>query len=207
MNGRSWWLWVVALGVGLATGCASTPQLDNPLLVRPGFAPVDNSILIPGQPTPEGYAEIYDRVIDALDDYFVIKPTSRYSGTVETYPRVAPGWEQPWKPSTPDSRERWLASTQSMRHYAVVKIWASEQGGFNVYVEVYKELEDLAQPITARAGRTIFRDAATVDRRGELTTGAAPSEPTWIPAGKAPHRDFAFEQEILQKIQRPGTHK
>jgi hypothetical protein len=137
-------------------------------------------------------------VLDAVDDYFDVKPGSRYSGTVETLPRIAAGFEQPWKPGTPDRRERLLASLQTMRHYARVFIWAGERGGFRVYVEVYRELEDLASPAYATRGAAVFREASTVDRRVEVVGATAPIDRTWIPAG----RDPAFEQVILQKIQR-----
>jgi hypothetical protein len=193
---------IAAGALGLA-GCATTPPLDNPYLVQPGQITGDTAIMtVPGQPTPDGYAEVYDRVLDALDDYFVVKPASRYSGVIETYPRTAPGWEQPWKASTPDTRERMLATLQSMRQYAVVRIWAGEQGGYKVYVEVYKELEDIPYPLASRGGPA-FRDAATADRRGDVAGVTATRLPGegWIPAGPAPHRDYAFEQVILKKIQ------
>jgi hypothetical protein len=194
---------IIAVGTLGFAGCATTPPLDNPYTVQPAELTTGNPInLAPGQPTPDGYAEVYDRVLDALDDYFVIKPGDRYSGVIETYPRVAPGLEQPWKPSTPDMRERTLATLQSMRQYAVVRIWAGEQGGYKVYVEVYKELEDAPGPVGSRSGPA-FRDSATVDRRGDLAsvTGTKALGQTWLPAGPAPHRDFAFEQVILKKIQ------
>jgi hypothetical protein len=191
---------LVTAGAMSLTGCATTPPLDNPVVIKPGANSAENPLIVAGgTATPDGYADIYDRCLDALDDYFLIKPSSRYSGIIETLPRVAPGWEQPWKPSTPDARERLLATMQSMRQYAVVKIWANEGGGYKVYVEVYKELEDNPRPSTAMAG-TAFRDAATVDRRSEVVTGLRSGDSNWIPAGKAPHRDYAFEQVILKKI-------
>src|SRR5687767_7138400 len=132
---------VVAVGL---TGCAAVPPVENPALVQPGADDVENPVLVaPGLPTPAGYAEVYERVLDAVDDYFEFKPGSRYAGQVETLPRVAPGLEQPWKPGSPDRRERLLATLQTIRHYAIVRVWAGERGGYRVYVEVYKELEDL----------------------------------------------------------------
>jgi hypothetical protein len=159
------------------------------------------------QPTPEGYAEVYERALDALDDYFNIVPSSRYSGVIQTYPRVAPGYEQPWKPSTLSSRERWLATFQSIRHTATVRILAGERGGFRVNVEVYKELEDLPRPILAASTAAVFRDAASVNRQAEVIGGPTSVEPQWIPAGPYPHRDYAFEQAILRKIERPAALK
>ena len=186
------------LAVGF-TGCYAIPPVENPVLVEPALGDAENPILVaPGVPTPVGYAEVYDRVLDALDDYFDFVPGSRYSGEVRTLPRIAAGYEQPWKPGTPDPRERLLATFQSIRHYAVVRIQAGERGGYRVYVEVYKELEDLAQPAAATGGGASFREMPTVDRRVELIAPIAPADRTWIPAG----RDCAFEQVILRKIQK-----
>jgi hypothetical protein len=184
--------------VGL-TGCSAIPPVENPVLVAPAAGDVENPVLVaPGVPTPVGYAEVYDRVLDAVDDYFDFIPGSRYSGEVRTLPRIAAGYEQPWKPGTPDPRERLLATFQTIRHYAVVRIQAGERGGYRVYVEVYKELEDLARPSAATVGGASFREMPTVDRRVELVSPIAPADRTWIPAG----RDCAFEQVILRKIQK-----
>ena len=44
----------------LAAGCATTPPLDNPVLIR--TAAVENPVLVsPGIPTPEAYREVFDQ--------------------------------------------------------------------------------------------------------------------------------------------------
>lgn len=206
MNSRSCQFGLFALIFLGGLGCASRPPLENPAVLQAGSQSnsrvCENPLLVsPGQPTPEGYDEIYGRVLDALDDYFPIKSASRYSGTIETMPRIAPGYEQIWKPSTPDSRQRLLATFQTMRHYAIAKIWAGERGGYRVQIEIYKELEDLQTPSLSTSTTPVFRDQALLDRRVEVITGPRSAEKQWIPAGEAPHRDFAFEQAILRKIQ------
>ena len=189
-----WMAWCVVAGL---SGCASVAPLENPSLIIPNDCASDNSVAIQtGLPTPEGYREIYDRTLDALDDYFEVKPASRYSGQIETLPRIAPGYEQPWKPGSPNPRERLLATYQTIRHYAIVQIWAGERGGYRVYVEVYKELEDLSRPAAARSGAAAFQEAQTVDRRVDVVAVQA-KDTTWIPAGREP----ALEQAILRKIQ------
>ncbi len=189
-----------------AGGCASIPPLDNPVAVRPGVT-VENPTPTTDAATPEGYAEVYERVLDAMDDYFDLVPGSRYAGVVRTYPRVAPGYEQPWKPGSPSSYERWLATFQTIRHTAVARIEAGEGGGFRVYVEVYKEQENLGQPILAASSSAAFRDAGGISRQAELVSGPSGAGGQWFAAGSAPHRDFAFEQAILRKVQRPATLK
>ncbi len=192
------------LGVLCCSGCASVPPLDNPVLVRPGLADQD-SLIPPTElgPTPAGYAEVYDRTLDALDDYFEILPGSRHSGVIRTKPRIAPGYEQPWKPSSPSVRERFLATFQSVRHYAIVRIEAVEKG-FHVAVEVYKELEVSPAAIQSPGGRgPIFRDTPTAEPIADVVATPGTMDPQWVAAGAAPHRDYAFEQAILRKIQRP----
>jgi hypothetical protein len=186
----------------LAAGCASVPPLDNPVLVRPNTTDENPITVAPGTPDRASYAEVYERVLNVLDDDFDLRPSTRYSGFIETYPRTAPGFEQPWKPGSPDHRERLLATTQSIRHTARVQITDGERGGYRVYVEVWKEVEDLAAPagvagLNAPGGLASFREAPSVDRRAELVAVSSPGR-QWVPAG----RDFAYEQKILKKIQR-----
>jgi hypothetical protein len=190
--------WLVA--VSSACGCAATPPVDNPVLVRPhlDYGTAENPIVVvPGAPTPEGYAYVYERVLEAVNDYFVTVPGPRYAGQIDTVPKIASGYEQPWKYASPDPRERLLATLQTLRHRAVVRIAPGERGGFRVYVEVYKELEDLILPFGSRNGPACFRELPVMDRRVDATGQTIPIDRHWIPAG----RDPAYEQVILRKIQ------
>jgi len=181
------------------TGCAAVPPLDNPALIRPSAdESVENPVIVsPTAPTPEAYQAVVEKVLDSLDDYFVVKPGSRYSGEIETLPRTAPGYEQPWKGGTREPRERLLATFQSIQHYAKVSIKSGERGGFRVYVEVYKQLEDVARPQQQRSGPSGFRESPTVDRTVSVVSVEAPANKVWIPVG----RDPSFEQVLLRKIQ------
>lgn len=189
-----------AFALPLVVGCASVPPVENPLLVRPhvNLGDAENpQLVVPGQPTPEGYAQIYERVLDAVDDSFDIIPGSRFAGMIQTKPRIAAGYEQPWKYGSPDARERLLATLQTLRHYAIVRIYPGERGGYRISVEVYKELEDIPNPTNAIRGGASFRETATVDRRIDTTGPFAPTSRQWIPVG----RDPAYEQKLLRKIQ------
>ena len=190
--------WLAA--VSAAGGCAATPPVDNPVLVRPhlDYGTAENPIVVvPGAPTPEGYAYVYERVLEAVNDYFETLPGPRHAGQIDTKPRTAAGYEQPWKYGSPNRRERLLATLQSVRHRAVVRIAPGERGGFRVYVEVLKEVEDLASPIGALRGTATFRELPRIDRRVDVTGQTIPVSTAWIPAG----RDPAYEQVILRKIQ------
>lgn len=178
-----------------ATGCASVPPLDNPLVVRP---PIENPATVsPVTPDANSYAEVWEHVIDVLDDYFELKSPSRYAGYIETIPRIAPGYEQPWKPGSPDKRERLIATLQTIRNTAKVTISAGDRGGYKVYVEVWRELQDLERPNRALGGAAVFQEAPTVDRRNDVVSLESTSNREWLPAG----RDYAFEQLILSRIQ------
>ena len=179
----------------IAAGCATTPPLDNPVLVR--TAAVENPVLVsPGIPTPEAYREVFDKTVDILDDYFELLPPDPYDGRIVTKPRIAPGYEQFWKPGNPDTRGRLLATFQTIRQTAVAEIRAGERGGILVHVVVDRELEDLARPSQARIGNAIFQDNPTVDRQLEVVGGDATADHTWFKVG----RDYALEQQILHRI-------
>src|SRR5438105_2663862 len=142
--------WAVCLG---ATGCATAPPLDNPVLIRKPADGIENPVLVsPGVPTAGSYQEVFEKVVDVLDDYFVILSANPYEGRVVTMPRIAPGYEQVWKGGNPDPRERLQATFQTIRQTAVVEIRTGERGGYLVYVEVVKELEDLPKPNQATIG-------------------------------------------------------
>jgi hypothetical protein len=197
--------WVAILAAVAAGGCASVPPIDNPVLIRPAAA--DAADTPTGRPGCAGYDDIYDRTLDALDDYFEIVPGSRYAREVRTYPRVAPGYEQPWKTGSPDPFERWVSTFQTVRHFAVVR-FTDGDGGYRVAVEVYKEGEVLGAPALPLGGPAAFRSAPVTDRTADTRTGpSATGEFQWVPAGPAPHRDYAFEQAILKKILRPNGVK
>src|SRR4051812_34680159 len=83
---------IMGCGGALASGgCLSAPPMDNPILVR-GAEAVENPVLVsPGQPTAASYREVFEKVVDVLDDYFDLMPPNPYDGRVTTWPRVAPG--------------------------------------------------------------------------------------------------------------------
>jgi hypothetical protein len=187
--------WIGAT-LALAAGCATGPLLDNPLLVPtdPNVT-VENPVFVPGGPT--AYNVVFDRVLDVVDDYFEIAHQSRSHGSIDTFPRIAPGFEQPWKPGSPDPEQRLLATLQTIRHRALVQIEPANDGGFFVSVKVFKELEDLPRPVRATAGAASFRSDNTVERQFEVIDPTV-FESQWIPLGE----DTKLEQVILQRIKK-----
>jgi hypothetical protein len=188
--------WLASLGALalVCGGCMSGPLLDNPARVPQVSAyPGTNPVYIPLGPL--GYGLVFEKTLDVIDDIFEIAYSSRYDGRIETFPRTAPGIVQFWKPGSPDVQQRLLASFQSIRHYARVRITPADGDGFFVDVKVYKELEDLPRPTRSTAGAASFRSDNTVERQFEVVD-ATVSESGWIPLG----RDIKLEQAILARL-------
>jgi len=188
-------------------GCATGPMLDNPIRVDGDAVPAacENPILIyPSRAPGEGYAEVFDRVLDVVDDYFPIAYANRYEGRVLGRPTIASGYEEPWKPGSPDHYERTLATLQAYRYRCEVRIREANPTGYYVQVIVRKELKDYPNPSGPFTGMPVFGDAGTVDRDHFLVIDPEvvnpitdPSE-RWIPKG----RETAIEQAMLHKLQR-----
>jgi hypothetical protein len=184
---------VAALAAALG-GCATGPLVDNPAFIRADPAVcVENPVYIPLGPA--AYANVFEKVLDIIDDYFDISYANRYDGRIETFPRIAPGLEQPWKPGSPDFDQRLLATLQTIRHRASILIQPADDGGFFVQVTVFKELEDLPRPVRQTAGAASFRSDITVERQFEVIDPTV-FEHNWIPIG----RDTKLEQVILQRL-------
>jgi hypothetical protein len=187
---------IAAWAIGSA-GCMTAPLLDNPLVVRlDPNAQVSNPVWVPGG-GPDYYGKVFERIIDVLDDYFEISYANRYDGHIETFPRIAPGFEQFWKPGSPDAYQRLQATWQTIRHRAAVVIQPAEDGGFFVQITVYKELEDLPRPTQMTAGAAAFRSDPTLERQFEVIDPTV-FESNWIPQG----RNAELEQVILQRIKK-----
>jgi hypothetical protein len=168
----------------------------------------DNSVMIGEAPPPAAtnpayvslgapdYATVFETCIDVIDDYFEIALANRYDGRIRTFPRVAPGLEQPWRAGSPDGAERFLCTLQSYAYACDIIIQPGETGGYQIFVTVNRYLEDVPRPIRATAGAAAFRSDNTVDRRYEVVDPNRP-EAGWIPKGREPY----LEQTILRRIE------
>ncbi|MHB1422605.1 MAG: hypothetical protein ACYC3I_05305 [Gemmataceae bacterium] len=186
-----------ALTLALA-GCSTGPLRENPTLLRPEPpVPQENPLYLFQGPQPEVYDKIFQCALDVVDDFFEIAYTDRFGGRIESQPAVAPGWEQPWKPGSPDFYQRLLANFQSIRHRCIVLITTAEEGGYYIDVKVLKELEDLPTPVRATAGSASFNMVSTIERQFEVIDQNI-YESGWIPIG----RDLKLEQVILERLAR-----
>jgi len=181
-------------GAIVFAGCATGPLLENPAVVRPELETTsENPVYVPLGPA--SYGVVFEKCMDVVDDFFEVSYSNRYDGRIETFPTIAPGIGQPWKPGSPDFRQRFLATCQSIRHRAIVTIQPADDGGFFVDIKVFKELEDLERPVRQTAGSATFRSDNTVERQFEVIDDAVFAS-NWIPIG----RDNHIEQIMLQRI-------
>jgi hypothetical protein len=188
-------------------GCLSGPLFDNPMRLPEGppGSSCENPVLIfPNHQGRVSYAEIFDQVLDVVDDHFAIQYSNRYEGRVVGKPTIAPGFEQPWKPGSPDSYERTLATLQAYRYRCEVRIREADPTGYFVQVTVLKELRDYPTTGNPYSNISVFQDGGTVDRDQFLIVDPNVTSPIespgerWIPKG----RETALEQVILRKLQR-----
>jgi hypothetical protein len=177
----------------LGAGCATGPLQNNPVLLSPDRGAFENPVFLPQGPA--SYNIVFGKVLDSISDYFEIAYANRQEGRIESFPRIAPGLGEPWKPGSPDLYQRTLASFQTIRLRAVVLLSAAADGGYFVDVKIYRELEDLDKPTQSTAGAASFRSLNTVERQFEVIDATA-FEPMWIPIG----RDAKLEQLLLERI-------
>jgi hypothetical protein len=187
----------MVLAAVLCAGCMSEgPLLNNPEFV--GSAPpceIHNPVYLPQG--PEQYGQLWEMVSDVVSDYFEISYANRYDGRIVTYPHIAPGVGQFFKPGSPTFHERVLATFQTIRHRAEISIQPADAGGFLVDVKVFKEVEDLPAPSNSLSGAAAFRNDPSLQRVEEVITGDTASQ-KWVPLGRA----VDLEQRILERVQR-----
>ena len=187
---------MTGLVLGLLSGCASGPLLENPLPLSSGPAVASeetNPLFVPQGPI--SYRKVYEHVLDVLTDFgFEIMEHNAWEGRIETTPRIAPGLLLFMKPGSPDAYQRFLATLQTYRHRATVRIQPAQMGGFFISVIVYKELEDLPRPVRATTG-AIFRTDNNIERQFTIVDPTV-FESNWIPMG----HDVEVEQLLLRQL-------
>jgi hypothetical protein len=178
-------------------GCALPQARDSTVVARASSYDSSNEMFLrTDHPGPEAYARLFETVLDVIDQDFEVTIASRYDGKIETGARVAPGFEQIFRPGSPSLYERLLATCQSIRERCVVQIQPAE-GGYIVNVTVLKELEDLPNPTREQSGAAAFRTDININRESEIVDPVVISL-AWIPKG----RDYDYEQKILRELRR-----
>ena len=148
---------------------------------------------------------VWDRIVDAVDDYFEIEredPIQAYGnlisevteGRIDTHPKIAATYLEPWFQDSVTQEELLVSTCQTIRRRATVRV-VPENNGFMVFVSVYKELEDLQRPLGSNTGAASFTHLNSINTITNIGSDA-PTSYGWIPMG----RDTALEQRILLKI-------
>lgn len=146
---------------------------------------------------------VMDQISDELDDYFRISREQRMQlvesilteGWIETHPRVGSTLLEPWHRDSQRGFEKLHATMQTVRRFAKVRVVPS-QDQYWIDLKIYKELEELPQPVGSTVAGRISRHDNSVDQ-DDIDALAQPNV-GWIPLG----RDFALEQAILRNIQK-----
>lgn len=179
-----------------STGCAKFRLMGQNQAPPP---PAENPLFVPAIDREF----LWNQTVDVVDDFFRIEREERIrliggiltEGRIDTFPKVGSTVFEPWKEDSTWGYERWLATFQSIRRRAIVRIIPTS-GGYLVDVVVNKELEDLDKPENATAGGSTLRHDGTLNRR-EGTAGRYSSTLGWISKG----RDCSLEQVILERLQ------
>jgi hypothetical protein len=184
-----------------SVGCrALTYDDQSPNLC--GQPPVQNPLAIPMMDR----WLVMDQVSDEIDDYFKIYREERIrvldgvmsEGWIETHPKIGGTLLEPWQLDSTQGFERLHSTLQTVRRFAKVRVIPSGNS-YQLDVRVFKELEDLAQPVgSAVSGQLRHDSALDVDREDPWMTV---QDKNWIPMG----RDFSLEQQILRNIQKRLT--
>ncbi len=188
--------------IGSLTGCRAFRQfgsyIDQPVLVD-SQPQLSNPLSVP----MIDRWQIMDQVSDELDNYFRPSREQRISildgvmseGWVETHPTIGSTIFEPWRRDSTPGFEKAHASLQTVRRFAKVRVIPSGTD-YLIDVKVFKELEDLPQPLGANIGGKLLRYDSALDIDQTPADPATDSD-GWIPMG----RDYSLEQKILGNIQ------
>lgn len=183
MHSRRHTFHALMLALAALVGCMSTPIItENPT------------------PLPEpqgGYEQVWNTTVRVVDRYFDIASENRYGGTIETFPETGGTLLEPWRHDAVGFYEKLEGTFQTVRRRCFVQVQPSPTGGYLVNVEVYKELEDLPQPVyTNFGGGTLIHSIQPLQEQ-VLDTEVPPSA-GWI----AMCRDAKLEARIIADLKR-----
>jgi len=183
-------------------GCSQhLPPTYGPLSAWPSGAPpgLMNPLFVP----LNDHELVWNQTVDAIDDYFKIEREERIrlvggvitEGRIETVPTTGATLLEPWHGDSTPGFQRWLATLQSIRRRASVRVMPVS-GGYSIEVAVFQELEDLDRPEHSTVGNSTLTYETSMQRNRR---DAAPGPITlgWIALG----RDVTLEQKILADLQ------
>lgn len=176
------------------SGCASGPSSWTVPSFAQVFAPpppLPNPL-----PVPSGdFDAVWNKTVAQVNRHFPIASENRLARTIRTDSESTGTILEPWTGDTATFYDRFEATLQTMRRFAVVHLEPAPAGGYLIKVEVFKELEDMAKPASQPAGRAAYYNDFPINRTREVV-GTVQAPIGWIPAGRDPN----MEQRILAEI-------
>jgi hypothetical protein len=149
-------------------------------------------------PVPSNdFETVWNTTVRVIDEYFDIASENRLSRKIVTKAKPGATLLEPWYGDSAGFNNKLESTLQTIRRFAVATVEPNAEGGYDVRVEVWKELEDLAKPERQMGGKAIFPEDFPVNRTREIV-GSVPIPLDWIQQG----RDAALESVILDRIQR-----
>jgi hypothetical protein len=190
-----------AVGLGLLTtllasqsGCISGPTSWS----APSFShlfeprePLRNPLTVPST----NFDDVWNKTVVVVSKYFPIAMENRLAGVIRSESQMTGTIIEPWSSDSATFWDRFEATLQTYRKFALVHIEPAPTGGYLVRVEVMKELEDMVKPVSQPAGRAVFINDFPVNRTREII-GPVQAPYGWISQG----RDTNMEQVILTGI-------
>ena len=181
--------------------CAAS-GLVSLLALCAGCAPINptlqtNPTTVYGGSDSAAWDRVWDSTICVVERYFDVAYEDRWFGRIETKPQASATLFEPQRLDAVGIHQRLEATLQTIRRRAFVLIQPSSQGGyFDVTVEVYKELEDLSQPVFTSFGGGTFIPSVQPFREAIVTSPVRPTD-GWISLG----RDGLMESRIIEDLQ------
>ena len=144
---------------------------------------------------------VMDEVSDEVDNFLPILKEERprlidgllSEGWIETRPTIGSPIFEAWKRDSRPGFEKLHATLQTIRRFAKVRVIPTGEN-YLVDLKVYKELEDLQQPLNSTVSGRPLRFDNTLDKEFQELFDVV--NRGWIPLG----RDYALEQTMLQGI-------
>ena len=145
---------------------------------------------------------LHNALVDVLDDHFRVEIEERVRvvdgmltvGRIKTFKEMSSTIAEPWRSDTVSLYDKLESTFQTYRRYAEVLMVPAE-GGFNVDLHVFKELEDVPKPLNAPAGSAMLQNETS-----QMNVKVVPTQQAtvtgWIPQG----RDLNLEQKMINQL-------
>jgi hypothetical protein len=198
------------------SGCAGVPSEPTPEFSVGTYNDATPNPLFVQTADPD---YLWNAIVDVVDNYFEIKfetPirvferetengerfTSRAEGRIDTKPTIGAGVLEPWRKDSVTCDDRWLATFQTIRRSAVVRV-VPDSAGYLIYLSVYNEIEDMKTAM----GATIGFNQIYLDDFSHLTQpiGARAASKGWIPIGRDANLEKRMLEEIAWRLGNPPT--